>query len=82
MYIWQDMREGNVFVLSLCLFVQAFTFEGLDIEPSLLVWWNILSMSRSSLSIKAIWSRLRSLGQNVLFGLLDTKFFCYDQLMT
>ena len=35
------MREGNVFMLSVCLF-----FECLDIETSFFVWWGILAISR------------------------------------
>ena len=38
----------------------AITFEPVDIETSFLVWWYILTISRSSLSIKVIGSRLRS----------------------
>ena len=43
-----------------CVSVQAITFEPVDIESSLLVWWYILTISRSSLSIKVIGSRSRS----------------------
>ena len=42
------MWEGNVFILSVCLSVQAITFECLDIENSLLVCRDILTISRSS----------------------------------
>ena len=46
------MWEGNVFVLSVCLSVclsvQAITFECLDIENTLLVCRDILTISRSS----------------------------------
>ena len=39
------MREGNVFILSvrlsICLSVQAITFECFDIETWFLVWWYI-----------------------------------------
>ena len=59
------MREGNVFILyvclSVCVSVWAITFECLDIETSFLVWRYILTISRSSLSIKIIGSRSRSL---------------------
>ena len=57
------MREGNVFILSVCLSVsvRAITFECLDTETSFLVWWYILTISRSSLSIKVIGLRPRSL---------------------
>ena len=69
------MQLGNVFghvclsvylcvCLSVCLSVflsvQAITFEPLDIETSFLVCRYILTISRSSLSIKVIWSRSRS----------------------
>ena len=60
--------RGNVFCsvcvcvslsvcLSLCLSVQAITFESVDIETSFLVWWYILTISRSNSSIKVIGSR-------------------------
>ena len=59
------MRKGNVFILSVsvCVFVsvQAITFECLDIETSFLVQWYILTISRSSLSIRVTESRSRSL---------------------
>ena len=52
--------RGNVFVvcvcMSVCLSVWAITFEAVDIETSFLVWWYILTISRSSLSIKVIGS--------------------------
>ena len=62
------MRVGNVFghvclcvclcvCLSVFLSVQAITFEPLDIETSFLVCRYILTISRSSLSIKVIGSR-------------------------
>ena len=69
------MQIGNVFghvCLSVCvsvclcaclsvfLSVQAITFEPLDIETSFLVCRYILTISRSSLSIKVIGSRSRS----------------------
>ena len=57
------MREGNVFILT----VWAITFECFDIETSFLVWRFILKISRSSLSIKVIGSRSRSLLQNEIF---------------
>ena len=69
---------GNVFVvcvcvslsvcLSVCLFVRAITFEPVEIETSILVWWYILTISRSSLSIKAIGSRSRSYHGNANLG--------------
>ena len=50
----------NVFrhvCLSVCLSVQAITFKSLHIETSFLVCSDICTISRSSLSIKVIWSR-------------------------
>ena len=41
------IREGNVFILSVCVFI---TFEYLDLETSALVSWYILIISGSSLS--------------------------------
>ena len=38
----------------LCLSILAITFEYLDIETSILVWWYILTISRSRLSIRII----------------------------
>ena len=46
--------------VSVFLSVQAITFEALDIETSFLVCRYILTISRSSLSIKVIGSRSRS----------------------
>ena len=43
--------------MSVCLSVQAITFECLDLGTSFLAWWYILTISRSSLSIKVIGSR-------------------------
>ena len=65
------MRVGNAFghvclcvCVSVCvsvfLSVQAITFESLDIETSFLVCRYILTISRSSLSIKVMGSRSRS----------------------
>ena len=57
------MRVGNVFghvCVSVCLSVQAITFESLDIETSFLVCRYILTISRSSLSIRVIGPRSRS----------------------
>ena len=34
--------------------VQAITFEAINIETSFLVWWYILTISRSSLRVKVI----------------------------
>ena len=46
--------------MSVCLSVQAITFDLLHIESSFLVYRYIFTISRSSLSIKVIWSRSRS----------------------
>ena len=46
--------------LCVCVSVQAITFEPLNIETSFLVCRYILTISRSSLSIKVIKSRSRS----------------------
>ena len=61
------MRVGNLFghvcvsvCLSVFLSVQAITFEPLNIETSFFVCRYILTISRSSLSIKVIGSRSRS----------------------
>ena len=61
------MRVSNVFghvclsvSLSVFLSVQAITFEPLNIETSFLVCRYILTITRSSLSIKVIGSRSRS----------------------
>ena len=43
--------------LSICLSVQATTFEADDIGTSFLVWWHLQTISRSHLSIKVIGSR-------------------------
>ena len=54
------MQEGNVFTLpvcvclSVCLSIQAITFECPDKETSFLVWWYILTISRTYLSTKVI----------------------------
>ena len=53
--------RGNVFVVSVCMSVcvsvQAVTFEWVDIETSFLVWCYILTIPKSRLSIKVIRSR-------------------------
>ena len=73
------MRVGNVFghvCLSVCvsvfLSVQAITFEPLNIETSFLVCRYILTISRSSLSIKVIGSRSRSYEKKVIVLLIST----------
>ena len=50
--------------MSVFLSVQGITFEPLDIETSFLVCRYILTISRSSLSIKVIGSRSRSYKKN------------------
>ena len=50
--------------LSVFLSVQPITFEPLDIETSFLVCRYIMTISRSNLGIKVIWSRLRSYEKN------------------
>ena len=57
-------------VMSMCLSVQAITFEPLDIETSFLVCRYILTISRSSLSIKVI--KLRSYEKKMLVLLIST----------
>ena len=40
------------FCLCICMSLQAITFECLAVETSFLVWWDILTISRSSLIVK------------------------------
>ena len=62
------MQESKVFILSVCLSiclsaclsVKTIPPECLDTKILFLVWWYILIISRSSLSIKVLWSRSRS----------------------
>ena len=77
------MRVGNVFghvclcvCLSVFLFVQAIPFELLDIETSFLVCRYILTISRSSLSIKVIGSRSRSYEKNDSFTYFNFLILC------
>ena len=83
------MRVGNVFggvcpcvrvsvCQSVCLSVQTITFEPLHIGTSFLVWRYILTISRSSLSIKVIGSRSRSCEKND-YLLIST---CYSFVWT
>ena len=65
------MLVGNVFhrvclfiCPSVCLSVQTITFEPLHIGTSFMVWRYILTISRSSLSIKVIGSSSRSCAKN------------------
>ena len=70
--------------LSICLFVclsvslsvQAITFEPLDIETSFLVYWYILTISKSSLSIKVIGSRSRLYEKNDSFTYFNLLILC------
>ena len=64
--------------LSVCLSVQTITFEPLHIGTSFLVWRYILTISRSSLSIKVIRSRSRSCAKND-YLLIST---CYSFVCT
>ena len=63
---------------SVCLSVQTITFEPLHIGTSFLVWRYILTISRSSLSIKVIGSRSRSCAKND-YLLIST---CYSFVCT
>ena len=62
--------------LSVFLSVQAITFEPLDIETSFLVCRYILTISRSSLSIKVIGSRSRSCEKNGSFAYFNLLNLC------
>ena len=48
------MRVGNVFCLSVCLSIQAITFEPFHIETSLLLCRYVFTISGSSLNVKVI----------------------------
>ena len=61
---------------SMCLSVQTITFELLHIGASYLVWRYILTISRSSLSIKVIGSRSRSCAKKWLFTYFNLLFLC------
>ena len=70
-YYHPRMRVGNVFgrvclsvCVSVCLSVQTITFEPLHTGTSFLGWRYILTISRSSSSIKVIGSRSRSCAKN------------------
>ena len=76
------MWVGNVFghvCLSVCLSVQVITFEPLVIETSFLVCRYILTISRSSLSIKVIRSRSRSDEKNNSFTYFNLLILCMWQ---
>ena len=56
------------------LSVQAITFEPLDIETSFLVCRSIMTISRSSLSIKVIGSRSYEKNEFYLFQLVNPLY--------
>ena len=60
----------------MCPSVQAITFEPLHIETSFLVCGYIFIISRSSLSIKVIGSRLRSYEKNTNFTYFNMSIRC------
>ena len=62
--------------LSVFLSVQAITFESLDIETSFLVSRYILTISRSSLSIKVIGSRSMSYEKKMIILLIYLFILC------
>ena len=62
--------------LSVFLSVQAITFEPPDIETSFLVCTYILTISRSSLSIKVFGSRSRSYEKNDNFTYFNMSILC------
>ena len=62
--------------VSVFLSVQAITFEPLNIETSFLVCRYILTISRSSLSIKVIGSRSRSYEKNDNFTYFNMSILC------
>ena len=72
------MWVGNVFSLSVrlsvCLPVQAITFEPFHIGTSFLAWRYIVTIFRSHLSIKIIRSRSRPCTKNDCFLILT----CYS----
>ena len=61
---------------SVCISVQALTSEPLHIETSLLVYRYIFTISRSSLSIKVIRSRLRSYEKTYNFTYFNMLILC------
>ena len=61
---------------SVCISVQALTSEPLHIETSLLVYRYIFTISRSSLSIKVIRSRLRSYEKPYNFTYFNILILC------
>ena len=88
------MRVGNVFghvclsvcpsvclsvCLSVCPSVQTITFEALHIGTSFLVWRYILTISRSSLSIKGHWVKVKVMCKKNDYLLIST---CYSFVCT
>ena len=67
------MRLGNVFG-HVCLSVQAITFEPLHIATSFFVWRYILTILRSSLSIRIIGLRSRSYAKILLLTYFNLLF--------
>ena len=49
-----EVLFSSCLCVCVCVSVRAITFEAVDIETSILVWCYILTISRSSLSIKDI----------------------------
>ena len=73
------MWVRNVFshvCVFVCLFVQATTFEPLNIEISFLVYRYTFSISRSHLNIKVIRSRSRSYEKNDNFAYFNMSIPC------
>ena len=73
------MRVGNVFgpvCLSVCLSVQAITFEPLDIETLFLVCRYILTISRSNLSTKVIGHDQGHIRKNDNFTYFNLLILC------
>ena len=54
------MRGDYVFVVCVCVVCLFVYLDVFDIETTVLVWWYILTISRSTLSIKVIGSKSRS----------------------
>ena len=67
----------------MCPSVQTTTFELLDIETSFLVCRYIVTISRSSLSIKVLGSRSRSYekNDNLLISTFESSVYGYRSLM-
>ena len=61
-----------------CVSVWAITFEQFNIETSVLVWCYILTISRSSLSIKVIGLRSRSSHGKCLFCYLNISLTWFE----